>query len=76
MKHWISAESHLSTSIAESAALSVEKLTLRVQGLDAVNGSPVIDIKPVFAEFVPDRASVRQPAWSHEMMINYFKRLT
>jgi tRNA-Thr(GGU) m(6)t(6)A37 methyltransferase TsaA len=53
--------------------ISVEELTLKAQGLDAVNGSPVIDIKPVFAEFVPDRASVRQPEWSHEMMTNYFK---
>jgi tRNA (Thr-GGU) A37 N-methylase len=47
-----------------------------IEVLDAVNGSPVIDIKPVFAEFVPDRALVRQPAWSHEMMANYFKRTT
>jgi tRNA-Thr(GGU) m(6)t(6)A37 methyltransferase TsaA len=52
--------------------ISVEGLTLKVQGLDAMNGSPVIDIKPVFAEFVPDRASVRQPEWSHEMMAKYF----
>src|ERR1039458_3765370 len=37
--------------------ISVEELTLKAQGLDAVNGSPVIDIKPVFAEFVPDRGS-------------------
>jgi tRNA-Thr(GGU) m(6)t(6)A37 methyltransferase TsaA len=44
--------------------VSVEGLTLQVQGLDAMNGSPVIDIKPVFAEFVPERASVRQPGRS------------
>jgi tRNA-Thr(GGU) m(6)t(6)A37 methyltransferase TsaA len=52
--------------------ISVEGLTVRVQGLDARNGSPVIDIKPVFAEFVPDRGSVRQPKWSHAMMRKYF----
>ena len=46
------------------------KLTLK--GLDALDGSPVLDIKPVFAEFIPDRASIRQPEWSHEMMAKYF----
>jgi tRNA (adenine37-N6)-methyltransferase len=52
--------------------LAVQGLTLRVQGLDAFDGSPVLDIKPVFAEFTPDRVSIRQPAWSHELMADYF----
>jgi tRNA-Thr(GGU) m(6)t(6)A37 methyltransferase TsaA len=52
--------------------LSVEGLTLKVQGLDALDGSPVLDIKPVFTEFTPDRASIRQPKWSHELMADYF----
>ena len=52
--------------------LSVQGLTLKVQGLDALDGSPVLDIKPVFAEFVPDRSAIRQPEWSHEMMKEYF----
>jgi tRNA-Thr(GGU) m(6)t(6)A37 methyltransferase TsaA len=52
--------------------LSVQDLTLKVQGLDALDGSPVLDIKPVFAEFVPERVSIRQPKWSHEMMAKYF----
>ena len=52
--------------------LSVEGLTLKVQGLDALDGSPVLDIKPVFTEFTPDRASIRQPQWSHELMADYF----
>ena len=30
--------------------------------LDAVDGTPVIDIKPVIVEFLP-RTPVRQPAW-------------
>ena len=42
-----------------------EGRTLRVRGLDAVDGTPVVDIKPVFTEFMP-RGPVRQPAWSHE----------
>jgi tRNA (adenine37-N6)-methyltransferase len=52
--------------------LSVEGLTLKVQGLDAFNGSPVLDIKPVFAEFTPERNEIRQPEWSHELMADYF----
>ncbi len=52
--------------------LSLQDLTLTVQGLDALDGSPVLDIKPVFAEFLPDRSSIRQPKWSHEMMAKYF----
>jgi tRNA-Thr(GGU) m(6)t(6)A37 methyltransferase TsaA len=52
--------------------LSVEGLTLKVQGLDAFDGSPVLDIKPVFVEFTPERAAIRQPMWSHELMADYF----
>jgi len=52
--------------------LSIQDLTLTVQGLDALDGSPVLDIKPVFAEFVPERASIRQPKWSRELMTKYF----
>jgi tRNA-Thr(GGU) m(6)t(6)A37 methyltransferase TsaA len=52
--------------------LSVQGLSLKVQGLDAFDGSPVLDIKPVFVEFTPDRAAIRQPAWAHEMMADYF----
>jgi len=47
--------------------------TLHVRGLDAIDGTPVVDIKPVFAEFLP-REPVRQPAWSHELMRDYWKR--
>jgi tRNA-Thr(GGU) m(6)t(6)A37 methyltransferase TsaA len=53
--------------------LGREGSRLRVQGLDALDGTPVIDIKPVMAEFLP-REPVRQPAWSHELMRNYWHR--
>ena len=49
-----------------------EGRTLRVRGLDAVDGTPVLDIKPVMVEFLP-RGEVRQPAWSHELMKGYWK---
>ena len=45
--------------------------SLFVEGLDAVNGTPVLDIKPVFAEFLPHQA-IRQPEWSHELMKDYW----
>ena len=45
---------------------------LTVAGLDAVDGTPVLDIKPVMAEFLP-RTLVRQPSWSHELMREYWK---
>jgi len=45
---------------------------LHVRDLDAVDGTPVIDIKPVFEEFLP-RGPVRQPGWSRELMTDYWK---
>jgi tRNA (adenine37-N6)-methyltransferase len=44
---------------------------LTVVGLDAVTGTPVIDVKPVIAEFVP--TGVRQPGWVSPMMAEYFR---
>ena len=46
---------------------------LYVAELDAIDGTPVIDVKPVMAEFLP-REPVRQPLWSHELMRDYWKR--
>lgn len=51
---------------------SVNGLSLLVRGLDALNGSPVLDIKPVMAEFLPDKKKVRQPRWAQELMSTYF----
>jgi tRNA (Thr-GGU) A37 N-methylase len=45
---------------------------LRVLGLDAVDGTPVLDIKPVLAEFLP-REPVRQPEWSRALMRDYWR---
>ena len=45
---------------------------IRVAGLDAVDGTPVLDIKPVMAEFLP-RGELRQPAWSRELMAGYWR---
>jgi tRNA-Thr(GGU) m(6)t(6)A37 methyltransferase TsaA len=50
-----------------------EGRTLQVAGLDAIDGTPVLDIKPVFTEYLP-RTEVRQPPWSHEVMRGYWRR--
>ena len=44
---------------------------LFVQGLDAIDGTPVLDIKPMMKEFLPCE-EVRQPAWAGELMKNYW----
>jgi tRNA-Thr(GGU) m(6)t(6)A37 methyltransferase TsaA len=52
--------------------VSVHGLTLTVQALDAIDGTPVLDLKPYMTEFAP-RETVRQPAWSRELMAGYWK---
>jgi tRNA-Thr(GGU) m(6)t(6)A37 methyltransferase TsaA len=51
--------------------LNVEGLTVGVQALDAIDGTPVVDLKPYMAEFGP-RGKVYQPPWSHELMAGYW----
>jgi tRNA (adenine37-N6)-methyltransferase len=45
--------------------------TLEVRALDAIDGTPVLDIKPYMTEFAP-HGPVHQPAWSHELMAGYW----
>ncbi|MEJ0026696.1 MAG: TrmO family methyltransferase [Rhizomicrobium sp.] len=51
--------------------LSVDGLTLRVRGLDAIDGTPVLDIKPVMTGFLP-RGAVREPDWARALMAGYW----
>lgn len=51
--------------------LSVLEDGLIVSELDAIHGTPVIDIKPVMQEFLP-RQAVIQPDWSRELMHDYW----
>jgi tRNA (adenine37-N6)-methyltransferase len=51
---------------------SVDGLRVSVRELDAIDGTPVVDIKPYVQEFGP-REPVRQAAWSRELMAGYFK---
>ncbi|HTJ68138.1 MAG TPA: SAM-dependent methyltransferase [Actinospica sp.] len=51
--------------------LKIDGLDLHVEELDAIDGTPVLDIKPYFQEFGP-RGEVVQPAWVSEMLADYF----
>jgi tRNA-Thr(GGU) m(6)t(6)A37 methyltransferase TsaA len=51
--------------------LSVDGLSVRVQGLDAIDGSPVIDLKPHVREFAAS-GTIEQPQWMTELMANYW----
>ncbi len=50
----------------------VEGLKLHIEGLDAVDGTPVLDIKPWVQEFGP-RGETFQPQWISELMKGYWK---
>ncbi|MGH1562220.1 TrmO family methyltransferase domain-containing protein [Mumia sp. DW29H23] len=52
------------------AVVAVEGRRLTVRGLDAVDGTPVLDIKPAMPAFLPDH--VRQPEWAARLMESYF----
>jgi tRNA-Thr(GGU) m(6)t(6)A37 methyltransferase TsaA len=51
--------------------LRVDGTRLEVEGLDAVNGSPVLDLKPYMRGFEP-RGDVREPEWAREIFANYW----
>jgi tRNA (Thr-GGU) A37 N-methylase len=59
--------------VSRCRLLKVDGLDLHVEDLDAVDGTPVIDIKPWFAEFGP-RGEIRQPDWPALMLGDYFAR--
>jgi tRNA-Thr(GGU) m(6)t(6)A37 methyltransferase TsaA len=46
--------------------------SIKVKYLDAIDGSPVLDIKPVFKEFGL-KSEIKQPAWTVELMKDYWK---
>jgi len=51
--------------------VALEEEGVRVRGLDAIDGTPVLDLKPYFPQF--DAAGeVRVPSWVGELMRGYF----
>jgi tRNA (Thr-GGU) A37 N-methylase len=59
--------------ISHPRLLKVDGLDLHVEDLDAIDGTPVVDLAPWFAEFGP-RGEVAQPAWPAEMLSRYWDR--
>jgi tRNA-Thr(GGU) m(6)t(6)A37 methyltransferase TsaA len=51
---------------------AVDGLDIQVRALDAVDGTPVLDLKPCLREFLP-RGELRQPAWATELMSDYWQ---
>jgi tRNA (Thr-GGU) A37 N-methylase len=50
---------------------SITDRSITVRGLDGIDGTPVLDIKPVFRWSMP-RGKLRVPAWSEQLGENYF----
>jgi tRNA-Thr(GGU) m(6)t(6)A37 methyltransferase TsaA len=51
--------------------IAVRGLEVEVEGLDAIDGTPVIDIKPVMSGFLP-RGDIREPEWAKAIMETYW----
>lgn len=60
---------HIGATICR--VLSVDGTSLRVAGLDAIDGTPVLDIKPVMQAFLP-RGDVREPDWATDLAKDYW----
>lgn len=58
-------------AVSRCALVGVSGLEIQVKGLDALDGTPVLDVKPYLAEFGP-RGPVIQPEWSREVMKSYY----
>ncbi|MFD7707379.1 SAM-dependent methyltransferase [Streptomyces sp. NPDC059785] len=57
--------------VSRCRLVKADGLDLHVVGLDAVDGTPVLDIKPYLRQFGP-RETVVQPAWVDELMRDYY----
>ena len=57
--------------VSRCTLVKVDGTDIHVLGLDAIDGTPVLDIKPYLREFGP-RGEIRQPAWASELMREYY----
>jgi tRNA-Thr(GGU) m(6)t(6)A37 methyltransferase TsaA len=57
--------------VSVCTVLAIAGRSVSVRGLDAIDGTPVLDIKPYMHQFGP-RGEVRQPRWADEIMADYF----
>lgn len=51
--------------------VAVDGLAIEVEGLDAIDGTPVIDLKPAMQGFLP-RGDLKEPEWAAEIMKDYW----
>jgi tRNA (adenine37-N6)-methyltransferase len=51
--------------------LEVGPHLIEVAGLDAIDGTPVLDVKPFMTGF-GTRGRVREPGWAAELMAGYW----
>ena len=58
--------------LATVRVLGRDGAVLRVRDLDAIDGTPIVDIKPVLREFLP-KGDVNEPAWAEELMKHYWE---
>ncbi len=58
--------------VSRARVVAVRGTELDVRGLDALDGTPVLDIKPWLREYAP-RGPERQPGWCAEVMQGYFE---
>ncbi|HEU4964299.1 MAG TPA: SAM-dependent methyltransferase [Bacilli bacterium] len=57
--------------ISRCKIVKVEGLRVTVQALDAIDGTPVLDIKPYLREFGP-QGETEQPEWASALMKEYY----
>jgi tRNA-Thr(GGU) m(6)t(6)A37 methyltransferase TsaA len=57
--------------VSRCRLLAVAGLEVLTEGLDAVDGTPILDIKPYASGFQP-RGPVREPAWIGDLMASYY----
>ena len=57
--------------VSRCRLLKINGLTLTVLALDAIDKTPVLDIKPYIREYGPS-GQTYQPSWASELMTNYY----
>jgi tRNA-Thr(GGU) m(6)t(6)A37 methyltransferase TsaA len=58
--------------LTRASIRKIDGRVLTVRGLDAIDATPVLDIKPWMKEFAPV-GETRQPQWASELMADYYK---
>lgn len=51
--------------------IKIDGTRIEVAGLDAIDGTPILDIKPYMCDFAP-RGEIREPEWAGELMAGYW----